>query len=48
MTYFLLGILISKIVNFVSLSVNKQPCFEAEVGLVVDCGDQKIHIPWSI
>jgi len=47
MTYFLQGILISKIVNFVALSINKQPCFEAEAGLVVDCGDQKIHIPWS-
>jgi len=47
-TYFSQGIRVSKIVNFVALSINKQPCFEAEAGLVVDCGNQKIHIPWNI
>jgi len=48
MTYFSQGIRISNIVNIVALSINKQPCFAAEAGLVVDCGNQKIHIPWSI
>jgi len=48
MTYFSQEILISNIVNIVAHSINKQSCFEAEAGLVVDCGNQKIHIPWSI
>lgn len=48
MTNFLRRVVTSEVLKFVIHTISKRQCFEAEAGLVVDCGNQKIHIPWSI